>query len=60
MKSKQAHDSPPSRPADGTPRRAYTTPELTVYGPLAKLTRGTGSAGAETGQGTNMMNPMCL
>lgn len=61
MKSKQPHDGASSRAADTTPRRAYTRPELTIYGPLAKLTRGTASAGTEMGPtGTDMKNIMCL
>jgi hypothetical protein len=56
----QRNDGRKSTPArDEARKRPYTRPELVVYGPLAKLTRGSVSGVGETSpQGAMMMT--CL
>lgn len=48
-----------ARTGDEPRKRAYSRPELVVYGPLAKLTRGSTSGVGETSPQGAMMMP-CL
>jgi hypothetical protein len=48
-----------ARAAEETRKRAYSRPELVVYGPLAKLTRGSASGVGETSPQGAMRMP-CL
>jgi hypothetical protein len=54
VKDKDAPEPP--RPPQRSARRPYSKPELTTYGPLAKLTRSTQSGtGEATPQGAMRM-----
>ena len=45
--------------AINTPKRQYSTPTLTTYGPVSKLTQSGNGSGADGGTQSGMMMP-CL
>jgi hypothetical protein len=45
---KNTRDTPPRDTTRGKPRRAYSRPTLTEYGPVSKLTQGTRTRQADS------------